>query len=76
MSQYREREYRRRTNAAGLVSFHVAIKETDLWVSAEMNLEDGLRLETKLMDYLVATEDHKEARDAFLEKRKPNIKGK
>jgi E-phenylitaconyl-CoA hydratase len=43
---------------------------------AEMNLEDGLRLETKLMDYLVATEDHKEARDAFLEKRKPNIKGK
>ncbi len=43
---------------------------------AEMNLEDGLRLETKLIDYLFTTEDHKEARQAFVEKRKAEIKGK
>jgi enoyl-CoA hydratase/carnithine racemase len=42
----------------------------------EMNLEDGLRLEAKLMDFLFATQDHKEARTAWLEKRKPELKGK
>ncbi|RLC95334.1 MAG: hypothetical protein DRI39_00455 [Chloroflexi bacterium] len=52
-----------------------AVKEAMI-KGAEMNLEDGLRLEAKLMDYLVASEDHKEARSAFLEKRKPNIRGK
>ena len=43
---------------------------------AEMTLEDGLRLETKLMDFCFSSEDHKEARQAFLEKRKPELKGK
>ncbi len=43
---------------------------------AEMNLEDGLRLETKLIDFLFTTEDHKEARQAFMEKRKPEPKGR
>lgn len=43
---------------------------------AEMNLEDGLRLETKLIDFLFTTEDHKEARQAFIEKRKPELKGR
>ncbi|MBM4463595.1 MAG: hypothetical protein FJ012_09775 [Chloroflexi bacterium] len=42
----------------------------------EMNLEDGLRLEAKLMDFLFTTQDHKEARTAWLEKRKPELKGK
>ena len=42
----------------------------------EMNLEDGLRLETKLIDFLFTTEDHKEARQAFIEKRKPELKGR
>ena len=43
---------------------------------SEMNLEDGLRLETKLMDFLFASQDHQEARLAWLEKRKPELKGK
>jgi enoyl-CoA hydratase/carnithine racemase len=43
---------------------------------AEMSLEEGLRLETKLEDFLVTTEDHKEAKAAWLEKRKPVLKGK
>ncbi|OGO04083.1 MAG: hypothetical protein A2Y91_06875 [Chloroflexi bacterium RBG_13_54_8] len=43
---------------------------------AEMNLQDGLRLEAELMDFLFATEDHKEAREAWLQRRKPEPKGK
>jgi len=42
----------------------------------DMTLEEGLRLETKLMDICTLTEDHLEAKAAFFEKRKPNIKGK
>ena len=34
-----ERTYRQRVKAADLVSFHVVIKETDLWVTADRNLE-------------------------------------
>ncbi len=43
MTEYRERTYRKRTRAKDLVSFHVAVKETDLWVSAERILEDETR---------------------------------
>ena len=47
---------------------------------AEMSLEDGLRLEAKLIDFLFTTEDHKEARHPSpwegLERRKPQIKGR
>ena len=42
----------------------------------EMTLEEGLMLEAKLMDVCFASEDHREARDAWLEKRKPDLKGK
>ena len=43
MPSYLERTYRRRVTSADLVSFHVAIKETDLWVSADINLEKETR---------------------------------
>ena len=43
MVEYRERTYRKRVNAKDLVSFHVAVKETDLWVSSERKLEDETR---------------------------------
>lgn len=42
----------------------------------EMSLEDGLRLEAKLEDFLFTTEDCKEAQKARLEKRKPLLKGR
>lgn len=42
----------------------------------EMNLEEGLMLESRLMDVVVASDDHKEARNAWLEKRKPDLKGR
>ena len=43
MTDYRQRSYRKRVNAQDLVSFHVAVKETDLWVSANRRLENEAR---------------------------------
>lgn len=43
MSPYEERTYRRKVNTSDLVSFHMAVKETDLWVSADLNLEKETR---------------------------------
>ena len=42
----------------------------------EMTLEEGLGLETELEDFLFTTEDSKEGRAAWQEKRKPVLKGK
>lgn len=39
MKEYRERGYRSRMRGTGLVPFQVAVKETDLWVSAGRTLE-------------------------------------
>jgi enoyl-CoA hydratase/carnithine racemase len=41
-----------------------------------LSLEDGLRLENSLIDYLLGTEDFTEGTTAFVEKRKPNYKAK
>lgn len=38
-----KRSYRKRVRAGDLVSFHVAVKQTDLWVSAETDLEKEAR---------------------------------
>lgn len=43
MKNYRERTYRKSVKAPGLVSFQVAVKETDLWVSAGKQLESETR---------------------------------
>lgn len=43
MNAFRERTYRKRVTARGLTSFQVAVKETDLWVSAGRKLEDETR---------------------------------
>jgi ApbE superfamily uncharacterized protein (UPF0280 family) len=39
MSDYQERAYRRKVHAADMTSFRVAVKETDMWVSADRGLE-------------------------------------
>jgi len=39
MAEYRVRKYRDRVRAKGLETFHVAVKETDLWVSADRVLK-------------------------------------
>ena len=43
MTKYSERTYRKRVKASGLVSFHVVVKETDLWISADKKLEQETR---------------------------------
>ena len=43
MCIYAERTYRKRVSLKDLVYFQVAIKETDLWVGADMNLEEETR---------------------------------
>ena len=43
MTKYTQRHYRRRARARGLRSFQVAVKETDLWVSAERDLKEETR---------------------------------
>ena len=43
---------------------------------SNMTLEDGLRLEYSLFDYLLGTEDFTEGTTAFVEKRKPAYKAK
>ena len=40
---YTERVYRKRVGSSGLVTFEVAVKETDLLVSADRNLEKEVR---------------------------------
>jgi enoyl-CoA hydratase len=42
----------------------------------DSSLEEGLQLEAGLEAYLFTTEDAKEAQQAFLQKRKPEFKGK
>lgn len=43
MIKHTERTYRKRTTARDLISFRVAVKETDLWVSADRKLEKETR---------------------------------
>ena len=52
-----------------------AVKEA-MCKGLEMSLEEGLGLETELEDFLFTTEDSKEGRAAWQEKRKPVLKGK
>jgi ApbE superfamily uncharacterized protein (UPF0280 family) len=64
MTEYRERTYRKRVNAKDLVSFHVAVKETDLWVSSERKLEDETR--DLILDYRHQLERYIQAHPDFL----------
>jgi len=43
MPPYEERFYRRKVNSHDLVNFHMLVKETDLWISAEQKLEKEAR---------------------------------
>ena len=43
MSEYRERKYRKNIRSRDLVSFQVAVKETDLWISADRDLANEAR---------------------------------
>lgn len=43
MQQYGKRTYRKRIKAGDMASFHISIKETDLWINADIDLEKQSR---------------------------------
>ena len=56
--------YRRRVRAKGLFSFHVTVKETDLWVSADRDLEKETA--RSIFGYRYQLENYIQTNPAFL----------
>lgn len=69
MTEYTERTYRKRVNAKDLVSFHVVVKETDVWVSADQNLEKEAR--DLVLNQRFPLEDYISSHPDFLTTLKP-----
>jgi ApbE superfamily uncharacterized protein (UPF0280 family) len=59
-----ERTYRQRVKVEDLVSFHIAVKETDLWVSADRNLKR--KAEDIVFDCRTRLEDYINSHEFFL----------
>jgi ApbE superfamily uncharacterized protein (UPF0280 family) len=59
-----ERTYRQRVKVEDLVSFHIAVKETDLWVSADRNLKR--KAEDLVFDCRTRLEDYISSHELFL----------
>ena len=57
-------------------SVTLSLAKTAMDLGIETDLEIGLQIERELFAECFATEDMKEGLTAFLEKRKPNFKGK
>ena len=64
MSDQKKETYRKRIKGRDLVSFHVSVKETDLWVSADRNLEKDTR--DLIFDYRHQLESYIRSHSAFL----------
>jgi len=69
LKEYTERSYRRRVRSGGLVSFEVAVKETDLFVSAEKKLDREAR--DLILDSRHQIESYISAHPEFLTTLKP-----
>ena len=69
MKEYTERSYRRRVRSSGLVTFEVAVKETDLQVSAEERLDKQTR--DLILDARHQIESYISAHPEFLTTLKP-----
>jgi len=64
MTTYRSRTYRERIKVEDLVSFHVAVKETDLWLMADRNLERATR--DLIFECRMSLEHYIKTHEAFL----------
>jgi ApbE superfamily uncharacterized protein (UPF0280 family) len=64
MKEYKERTYRKSVHAVDLVSFHVAVKETDLWISAGRPLEKAAS--DLVFNYRHQLENYIESHPSFL----------
>lgn len=64
MSDHTKDTYRKRIKSRDLVSFHVSVKETDLWVSADRNLEKDTR--DLIFDYRHQLESYIRSNPEFL----------
>ena len=69
MNKYHERTYRKRVTAKDIAFFHVAVKQTDLWVGAEKNLEAETR--DAIMNCRRQLEDYIHTHPAFLTSLQP-----
>ena len=69
MTEEGERTYRKRVITTDMVSFQVAIKETDLWVSADRRLEKETR--DLVLDYRHQLESYIQTHPGFLTSLKP-----
>lgn len=69
MNKYHERTYRKRVTARDIAFFHVVVKQTDLWVGAEKELESQTR--DAIMNYRRQLEDYIQAHPAFLTSLQP-----
>jgi ApbE superfamily uncharacterized protein (UPF0280 family) len=59
-----ERTYRQQVKVADLVSFHITVKETDLWLSADRNLESEAR--GLIFDGRTRLEEYINSHESFL----------
>lgn len=68
--------YARQFTAPGRAAYAVGRIKRSVQTGAEIPLEAGLALERELQQQLFQSEDAKEGIDAYLNKRKPNFKGR
>ncbi len=64
MPEYEKRFYRKRVRTQGLISYNVVVKETDLWVSTDRNLEKETR--DLVLHYRFQLENYIQAHPEFL----------
>ncbi len=64
MITYTERTYRKRATARDLISFRVAVKETDLWISSDQKLEKETR--DLVLKYRYQLENYIQSHPSFL----------
>ena len=68
--------YARQFTAPGRAAHAVGLIKRSVQTGAEVSLEAGLALERELQQQLFKSEDAKEGIDAYVNKRKPNFKGR